>query len=513
MTPRTLAEAEALYEVAVNGTMHWDVIEFEPFESFSTTVQKLQRAVSRELDEPIWVDAVRRLRTIRSALTVAPVPFNHPSHHLAQQLGELSTLFSRARTQHSGEPVHLLRDAISQVQNLKGRKDNPLGDRALELMDTVSTGNRGILLPVGRLVEPAADVLQRRPSGAGVRLLTPADLAEAEPFEILVVLGSTYWYRRHPFVFSAPRARQVHLLKWAWINDALPSAELLLGSRSGSKQIASESMLSRRRDTVEAEELAPSVDWTAIADRVHQTMVDQGELVAARMLLLAEGWAVAVSADDGATVRVVEPDLVGDQRIEKIGAAVVEEGDYILLRSHGGGELIVALADQNLGAKLAHRLRVSQRAWKDALRTEVGRSTSAEVARRLRQLGSTKANCLNLRNWQSQRSLRTKDRADFFAIMALIGMGDRADTLWNEMGVLTRAHQQAGVQITSLLREAVVEADLSTLVSTGIMEFQLAGQDVGNLTVCRVDAVGPSLIEVNENALGRRVPAGDLWLA
>ena len=167
----------------------------------------------------------------------------------------------------------------------------------------------------------------------------------------------------------------------------------------------------------------------------------------------------------------------------------------------------MSLGDRAVG------LRSSQRAWKETLRTEVRRSSPGEVVKRLKELGSTRANYLNLRNWQSARFLRTHDRADFNAIMRLVGMGNAAESVWEEMGILTIAHRRAGYRITKLLREAVSEADLSWLVDEGIMEFQLEGQEVGSLTVCRIDAVSQSTIEVNEHSLGRLVPAEDLWLA
>lgn len=512
MTSRTLSQADAVYEVAVSASLQWETVDSEPFEQFSAVLQDLQRSIGNETDETIWLEAVRRLRSIRSALSAAPLPFNHPSHQLHSRLEELSSLFARARVQHSGESINLFRDALLSVQQLAGLTDNPLGDRALELTSTITVGARGILLPVNRLVEPVTEVMRRRPSGADLKILAPAELAESEPLEIVVIVGSTYWYSKSPFVFSAPRAKHVHMLKWAWINDSLPSSDLLISSRSGSRQIASEPMTRWRRDLIDAEDLAPSVDWVAIADRVGRASADQGEAVDASILLLAQGWAVAISAEEGSTVRVVEPDLFGDQRIQEISTAKVEEGDYVLLRSHGGGELIDALADKDLGDR-ASGLRSSQRAWKEALRAEVRRSSPGEVVKRLKELGSTRANYLNLRNWQLARSLRTHDPADFNAIMQLVGMGAAAESTWEEMGILTSAHRRAGHKITALLREAVSEADLTSLVASGLMEFQLKGQEVGNLTVCRVDAIAPTSISVNENSLGRRVPAEDLWLA
>src|SRR5581483_7424688 len=111
-----------------------------------------------------------------------------------------------------------------------------------------------------------------------------------------------------------------------------------------------------------------------ITDRVGRDEDDHHSYtVKARVLLLAGGWAVAVSGDDDSTVRIVEPDLSPEQRIQELLTADVQAGDYILLRTHGGGELISALADYDLGIRAA-ALRETQRRWKMALVASVANS-------------------------------------------------------------------------------------------------------------------------------------------
>src|SRR5262249_8816072 len=150
--------------------------------------------------------------------------------------------------------------------------------------------------------------------------------------------------------------------------------------------------------------------------------------------------------------------------------------------------------------------------WKAALRKEVNQSTSAQVARRLRVLGASKASVENLRNWMSPRSLRTADLQDFAAIMKLVGLGRETDHIWHSMELLESAHRRAGLRIRQMLIEVVANAELEPLEVEGILDFELEVGDGGSLTAYRVEAISPTLVEVNEHRLGRPVDAEDLWL-
>lgn len=228
--------------------------------------------------------------------------------------------------------------------------------------------------------------------------------------------------------------------------------------------------------------------------------------------MLAGGVAVALSTDEDSTARVLEPDLPAESRIVIKSTDSIEEGDYLLLRTHGGGDLIVELADRILGTARAVLLRGAQESWKKELRSMVSRTSMKYVLDLLKEIGCTRASYQNLRSWMGVRSLRTNSRDDFKAIQQLIGREVVWEQTWNAMGELDSAHRRAGFQISRMLREAVSDANLEQLVESGIMEFQLEGQDVGSMTAYQVSAVSPVQLEIPESRLGRPIQSEALWL-
>jgi hypothetical protein len=259
-------------------------------------------------------------------------------------------------------------------------------------------------------------------------------------------------------------------------------------------------------------EVAPHVDWDAIVHRVeNQEESRPGESVPSRVLLLAEGWAVALSDAADGTVHVVEPELDGPKRIQELRISQLEAGDFVLLRSQGSGSLVVDVANAELGRR-ANDLRAAQQRWKDALRARVNTSGPSAVSRELRRLGGHRANDQNLRNWMSPRSLRTADRDDFLAILKLVGLESEMESIWGSMELLEQAHRRAGFRIRRMLIDVVANAELEPLEVEGILNFELADQDGGSLTAYRVEGIAPSMVQVNEHRLGRPVDAEDLWL-
>lgn len=511
MSFRSLNDANNIYEIASSATISWEIVENALLERYSGQILALQRDLRGEDEEPTWLEALRLLRSVRSVVSASPLPFGHPGNHLNERLVALSELQIRIRAQYGAATIRLFDDAYFSAAQLSTDGSNPLGERAIEISSSVASGKKGILIPVARIASESAQYFRHRPGSAGVKFIIPSDFADLQPFESLVVIGSTKWYQKYGFVFSAPRAKHVHLLKWSWVNDSIPSPNIFLDSRSGSLAAPTSPPSRRLSSSLEGSELVPTVDWDAITARIGREVDEDAELTDARILLLAGGWAVAVDGNADASIRVIEPELIGDQRIQEIPSSDLDVGDYVLLRTHGGGELIEALADQSLGAR-STQLRARQREWKTKLKGEVNASSIGEVIKKLKDYGSQIADYSNLRNWQSARNLRTSNPKDFSAIMRLIGQQEDTAKVWTEMGELQSAHLRAGFYIARLLRSVIADADLDTLVSTGSMEFHLPGQRIGSLTASCVEAVGPTTVIVSENLLGRRIPAEDIWL-
>ena len=89
---------------------------------------------------------------------------------------------------------------------------------------------------------------------------------------------------------------------------------------------------------------------------------------------------------------------------------------FLLLKTSGGGDYIVPLANRILGSE-ADKLRASQKGWKDRLRKLKNNNGTDWVINELRSLGCSIASPTNLRNWMSYRGIKTSQFSHFQAIM------------------------------------------------------------------------------------------------
>lgn len=511
MTPRTMLDAAEIYAVASTAHVVWDSIEDPLFEEFSLGVNALERVLAEDKDDDFWIEVRRILRRARSAVSATPLPFCHLSLGLKRSCHDIAPLVARADAQYTDEPVRMLEQVVALLESLAVSPNNPLGERVVAL----GSGAReiGLLLPIARYKESVLRFIRSIGSLSGVNVLTPQELADCRrPYAGLLVTGSLQWYRHDRHVVVSPRAHVVHMLRWEWIRDSLPDTTFFAASRLGQcVQADSPPAPCTRSATLDAADLAPQIDWAALSNKfADEKGSASGESVEAIVLLLAGHRAVAVSGARG-TIHIVEPELNGPKRIRESEVNDLEVGDFVLLRSQGGGDLVVEVANQELG-KSATSLRALQNEWKAALRARVAASTYSSVVSQLHRLGAVRASPQNLRNWMSPRSLKTANIEDFVGIMKLIGREGEINRFWDAMNLLDNAHRRAGHSIRRMLISVVADADLRLLDTEGVMEFELKAKDGGRLTAIRVEAIAPDPIQVGENRIGRLVSAGDLWL-
>lgn len=511
MSNRTMCDAADNYVVASSAVIVWDDVVSELFEEFSIGLTALERELADDKEDQIWLEIRRILRRVRSAISATPLPFRHIDLGLARALHDVSPAVARAAAQYSEDPVSMLNHLVVLLERLANSSENPLGERVIALGSGVA--GAGLLLPISRHKEAVVRFIRSVGALSGMNVTTPKELADrSRPYTELLVVGSMQWYRHHRHVVASPRAHKVHLLRWDWMRDSLPEMTLFADSRLGRVAHASPPPTPEgNRTFLEGADLVPRIDWAALSNRFSEIPVTGAEeLVDARVLMLTDDRAVAVSGARG-TVHVVEPELEGPKRIRESEVDELEVGDFVLLRSQGGGDLVVEVANQLLGSS-AESLRVIQREWKTALRNRVAESTLTSAAAKLRQFGAQRASAQNLRNWMSYRSLKTADFGDFAGIMRFLGREADAERFWTAMSKLDNAHRRAGHTIRNMLIKLVTNADLTLLEAEGTMQFKLPARGGGSLTAFRVEAIAPDLLRVSENRLGRLVSAGDLWL-
>ena len=246
----------------------------------------------------------------------------------------------------------------------------------------------------------------------------------------------------------------------------------------------------------------PAIDLDRIAARVAGELSSkEEEYVEAQLFLLEGGRGVFLEAAKNASVLVIYPDEDARRRVKRIPMRDVEPEIFILLRTAGGGDYIVPVADRIMG-DYASTLRAKQRLWKSRLRSLVKEQGIKHVVEQLQLRGSSKANAINVRNWMSERGIKTEEYSDFKAILDLASLGAEAKSYWQAMETIDRAHQKAGFHIRKLLLEQVNKSDLGKLKREGIMSFELPDKDAGGLAAFRIQTTSPSVVKVVPGRIG-----------
>jgi hypothetical protein len=391
-----------------------------------------------------------------------------------------------------------LENIIQSLQVVTQSSDNPYRTWLSEAM-LRNRGKGAILIRDSRLIGLSESHLTRNPATRSLSVITPMQLTKDKYFEVLYVLGATRWFPT--FVFDAPRAQKTEIARYSWIKDHREPAKTFLGGTERKPQIEDDSH--NVEDSYDAADILPVVDWRSIGEKISSAELQNTlESVEARLVLLEGDCAVFLESADGASVLTIDLDAdESTERIERIAVKDVRPGTFLLLRSSGGGDYIVMEADRFLKGR-ASQVRKAQQRWKALLRQEVETDGLLGVSLRLLDLGSTSAEELNVRNYLSPRSIRTRNPEDFRAIMRLIGLGQEWEQYWDMMGEIDHAHRLAGQAIRRQLLRELEKLDLTQLERVGRMDITLPEVDAGGLTAFRVLDISPSTQLVSAHRIG-----------
>ena len=492
-----LVQADRLYELSAHMTIRRIRISHARFREFSKTVTDLKRILADSAEEVLWKTLLSDVRRYRFSRASAPIAFSDatvPLEPILKTCRDTMHLFERADSEAALQVAKLL----DLGQHLATSNENPL-------LDAIKTHFRGrielgaLLLKDSRLIPASERALGE---GGGFRNWSPVtqgQLRGSRTFSCLLVPGSTRWFA--DYVFTAPRAREIVILRYDWLNEPVLDKTAFVAGWAATSGDRTEKTEEIDISGVEADDVVPQIDWAAVQRRALNREDESSEEILAKTVVLDSNYAVFLEDSDEATVLTL--DLETDEpaeRVERIKVKRVQPGMFLLLRTTGGGDYIQPLADKIMGAP-AGGLRDLQKDWKAKLRGKVARSSILETSLALINRGSMCANESNVRNWMSSRTIRTQEPEDFAAIMRLVGLENRTDEYWGAMETISRAHQKAGQQIRRMLLKQLAQMDLSDLERDGHLEISIADSDSGTLTAHRVTAIASASIPVGSSKL------------
>ena len=512
----TLDAVGAIYDCARLARYEVYHVDDAAFHLFCSLVGKFERSLGESAKDGYWSQFLRALRRYRFDVSSTPLPFKYPVEEAPALVEQLQKRLAHCELVFP-QFADSARELIDSLLSVIDIPSNPL----LSVCSDIADGrmDMAMLIKEPRYI-PAVELLLRDSCGLGaVEVIGPAQLKGYTCYSELMVIGPARWY--DDYVFRSPRANWIHVIKYKWMNDSKSSSRVFSGSAKYlgvglTDRILAESATTQKgvassENSLDAEDFLPSIDWGTVLRMVSARNVgdsdyvgEEEEYVSARLFQLEGGIVVPLDAAESARATVLVLTHEEDDPVQRIPVHSIEAGMFLLVRTGGGGEYIVSVADGVLGAH-ATSAREVQRDWKDRLRETVRQNGLHQVIQQLKKHGSKRANDVNVRNWMSYRTIKTEDPKDFRAVMRQIGLAVEFEDYWKTMELIDRAHRRAGHLIRQRLLATVRDSDLQDLEKLGKMDFELPGVERGQLTAIRIQNVHPQVFEIEVARLGHPV--------
>jgi hypothetical protein len=492
-----IESADNIYKCGKVVSIRWRVVKFPEMKAFATLLDKLVWALGESAKDDYWIRVIRDLKRFRFDCCAAPLS----NEILQQYVTDLSLCLKgmidpcKAMYPNASRQLSQL---LTQLHILSTTNLGVLLGFLSELPD-INHKEVALVIREPRLVLGVKLSLGPYPKFKNLDIINQSILKEERCYKRLVIIGPSRWYEG--FVFSAPRAANLLLVRYAWIKDQWKQEAAFM--EPVRQRATKEQMLAfedpGEDSTILPEELLPSaIDFQRIAGKAMSDYRDGGEgdeFINARVFVLEEGWAVFLEADETDTVLVIDFESDEDKPVRRIKIGEVNIGMYVLLRTGGGGDYIVPVADKIMGEK-APIAREFQKEWKNLLREKVRKLGYERVIAQLEKLGSIRASRSNIHNWMYERGIKTEDIEDFRAIMRLVGLDKHTIYYWDMMKLIERAHLMAGMQIRRSLLEQVSKCDMGVLKRLGKMEFALPNEQSVSITAFQIKDISPDVIPV-----------------
>jgi hypothetical protein len=503
----TIGSVDNVYASGSAATIKWHSVKFPEFRFYAKALSWFLSELGEATKDDEWQPIINKLKRFRFDVCAAPLS----EDLLKARLSSIQlTLLGQDEYCRSVYPNAHSRftTLVQQVGRLTSvRKDLMQSElHALVQAKKIDPLNSALLVLEPRLVAEVEQSLLTIPALAQISIVTPPLLRENTCYQKMIIFGPTSWFWQRKYVFTAPRAPHLLVMKYSWVIDQWKQENAFtepVKQRSTKKQTAFKSK--SEEEDIPAEDLLPeALDLARVINKARDEARASGETeysIDARLFLLEDNWSVFLEADESATVEIIDLESDHLRPIKRVRIGEVTPGVFVLLRTGGGGDYVIPVANRIMGND-APIAREFQKEWKKILRQKLKQSSYTEVMNQLIALGSIRASHQNIRNWISERSIKTDDFADFNAIMQFAGLGKDVQYYWEMMGEIDRAHLKAGMVIRRMLLEQVAKCDLAQLKRAGRMEFTLPGEDKISITAFQVRDISPQVVPVSPFRIG-----------
>jgi hypothetical protein len=346
-----LESIDDVYGCGKRVSIRWQSTKFPEFKSFAVSLDRFISALGDSTKDDYWVSLVRRLKRFRFDCCAAPLQLEILQKYVKDLLFSLEPTVEGCQAMYPNA-MRQLALLMAQLDALTRTDLAILLDTLVSLPD-IQHKSTALLIREPRLIPEVISSLKPYQVAKNIEVINPTMLREQKCYKRLVIIGPSRWYPG--YVFTAPRAPNLLLIKYSWIKDHWKQENAFLDpvkQRTTRKQMLAFAD-SEDDSTISPDDLLPpSTDFNLIAGKALGDFHDAGEeydLIDARIYLLEEGWAVFLEADDTNTVLVIDFESDEDKPVRRTKIGDLNIGMYVLLRTGGGGDYIIPVADRIMG--------------------------------------------------------------------------------------------------------------------------------------------------------------------
>jgi len=513
----TFADTNSVYSCSNELEVTRHIARHRIVREFMILFRNFEKMIESDIEDSYLDSVLRPLRLYRFRLASLPVHLSS-SFLIPTELSEtLKNYVPRCR--------NLFPHYFNELEKLAEAARLTIGCNDAPLLDIV----KNIVTQDGPRVKKAILVrrlpnlelcgeLKRKIGASRIELVTPATLRSAETYGHIIAIGPLSWFPSH--VRTAPRSSKMSIVHFDWLRDQnklqpsfISSSNKIFEFSSNSAYVAELNSLETLPDTGQVfDESEPNLDWQSLhmSNVLEMSPENGNESLSSRLLLLSANKALYVDSSSGAKSYIIEQVKSGST-IGRVLNEALEPGMFILIRTGGGGSLIVPMADKILGSK-AQDIRLKQKQWKKALFSHIQQKGEQSVIRLLRELGCKRASLFNLKNWMGDKTIRPEFDEDFLAVLLICGLDSEFNAFADNARLIDRVHRIAGFKIRRMLLDRINKADIGKLLEDGIMEFDLPGVGGGSFTAYRVEDISPQVFLVPTNHLNHPFEVSEKWL-
>lgn len=499
-------------------------IAYDELYHISVTLKLLRNSLGSEAEEEYWRQILGPIRRFIFALCSIPLP----PVTIATAFGiDWDKLNHRVRLCQQLYPdFHAsLAELVQKLRNLTGDSSFLAPLESLCIDDTRVSA----VINISRMNKYVEKYFNEITTLQKIEIVSARQLREFHICDRLVTFGPCKWAPEH--IFLSPHAHEIHVINFDWLQDQWkPSSVFASNSQSVKNRSVSHCLgrlpgiINKSEQAFRSEDLPSlnSLDLLPPTPTFRKEMLhDAGwepsrneELTPARFCHLAGERAVFVSADDNAAQFVI--DLSSPSKpIKRVPAGELEPDMYLLLRTAGGGDFLIPLANRILG-RIANERRKQQTEWKSQLIStakkqfgELNRGALASaVSNYLSSNGLLQASPANVFYWMSARSIRPSKKEAFIAILEYSGIQNKSEELWEAMEEIDRAHRRAGHTIRKMLLYRISTTSLEPLKRDGEMVFDLGEQDGGSISAFQIINISEDEFDIPINLIGSLLDFG-----